>query len=168
MRMRRSLWTGWLCALLAMLGACDYFAQRELQPGVSTADDVRRLMGKPVMIWEENDGSQVLEYSRGPEGSETWMVDIGPDGRYRGMQDARSSAQLERVRAGMSRDDLRRLLGKPDQEQSFPARNETVWTWRVKTIAGSSTEMFHAHLGPDGRVLRTSRTPDPNLINAGG
>lgn len=166
--MRRSLWTGWLFALLAFLGACDYFAQRELQPGVSTVDDVRRLMGKPVMIWEENDGSQVFEYSRGPEGSETWMVEIGSDGRYRGMADARAAAQLERVRAGMSRDDLRRLLGKPDEEQRFPARDETVWTWRVKTSTGSGTEMFHVHLSAEGRVLRTSRTPDPKLINSGG
>jgi len=166
--MKRSLFTGWLCALLAFVGGCDYFAQRELQPGVSTTDDVRRLMGKPVMIWEEEDGSQVLEYSRGPEGSETWMVQIGPDGLYRGMTDARAAARLEQVRAGMSRDDLRRLLGKPDEEERFAARNETVWTWRVKTSTGASTEMFHAHLSPEGRVLRTSRTPDPSLINAGG
>lgn len=166
--MRRSLWIGWLCALLAFAGGCDYFAQKELQPGVSTVDDVRHLMGKPVTIWEENDGSQVLEYSRGPEGSETWMVEIGADGRYRGMSDARSAAQLERVRAGMSRDDLRRLLGKPDEEERFPARHETVWTWRVKTAAGTDTEMFHAHLSPEGQVLRTSRTPDPKRINAGG
>lgn len=166
--MRRSLWTGWLCALLAFLGGCDYFAQRELQPGVSTVDDVRRLMGKPGMIWEEDDGSQVLEYSRGPEGSETWMVEVGPDGLFRGMTDARAAVRLGRVQAGMSRDDLRRLLGKPDEETLLAARNETVWTWRVKTATGSITEMFHAHLSPEGRVLRTSRTPDPRLINAGG
>lgn len=165
--MKRRGFTGWLCALPVFLGGCDYFAQRELQPGVSSADDVRRLMGRPGMIWEENDGSQVLEYSRGPEGSETWMVEIGPDGLYRGMTDARAEARLGQVRAGMSRDDLRRLLGKPDEEERFPALDETVWTWRVKAGIGVDTEMFHAHLSPEGRVLRTTRSPDPRLLQGG-
>lgn len=166
--MKRSVWTGWFCALLAMLGACDFVAQRELQPGESTIDDVRRLMGKPAMIWEEEDGRQIHEYPRGPEGSETWMVEIGADGRFRGMKDALAPGNLGRVQAGMSRDDLRRLLGKPGEEQPFPLRDEIVWTWRVKSDSGVTTEMFHVHLGSDGRVLRTSRTPDPRLINAAG
>lgn len=166
--MKRWHWRGWICALLAMLGACDYFAQRELEPGTSTVDDVRRLMGKPAMIWEENDGRQVLEYPRGPEGSETWMVQIDAGGRFQGMTDALAQANLGRVQAGMTRDDVRRLLGRPGEEQAFPARSEIVWTWRVKASAGSITEMFHVHMGNDGRVLRTSRTPDPKLINAGG
>ncbi|MBN9461434.1 MAG: hypothetical protein J0H00_09425 [Burkholderiales bacterium] len=163
--MKRTVLAGWLCSLLAALGACDFVAQHELQPGRSTADDVRKLMGRPDMIWEESDGRQVLEYPRGPEGSETWMVEIDAGGRYQGMSDALTPANLARVQPGMSRDDLRRLLGKPGAEERFPARDETVWTWRVKGSV-EATEMFHAHLGPDGRVVRTSRTPDPRLVNA--
>ncbi|MCL4184723.1 MAG: hypothetical protein KJ011_14880 [Burkholderiaceae bacterium] len=165
--MKRSILTGWLCSLLALFGACDFVAQRELRPGESTVEDVRKLMGKPETIWEEADGRQVYEYVRGPEGTETWMVEIGADGRYRGMTNALAAENLARVRAGMSRDDLRRLLGKPGSEASFPARSELVWTWRVRGEMTTS-EMFHAHLGPDGRVTRTSRTPDPRLINASG
>jgi hypothetical protein len=94
-------------------------------------------------------------------------VEIGADGRYRGMANALAAANLARVQPGMSRDDLRRLLGKPGDVAAFPARNEVVWTWRVRGEMTTS-EMFHAHLGPDGRVMRTSRTPDPRLINASG
>ncbi len=161
--MKRSILTGWLCSMLALVGACDLIAQRELQPGQSTVEDVRKLMGKPGMIWEEGDGSQVLEYARGPEGWETWMVEIGPDGRYRGMKNALEAANLARVTPGMSRDDLRRLLGRPGTEEPLPARGEVVWTWRVKGEV-VETEMFHAHLGRDGRVTRTSRSPDPRLV----
>ena len=164
--MKRSILTGWLCSMLALVGACDLIAQRELRPGQSTVEDVRKLMGQPGMIWEENDGSQVFEYARGPEGFETWMVQIGPDGIYRGMKNALVPENLARVQPGMTRDDLRRLLGKPGSEESFPAKGEIVWTWRVKGDV-SATEMFHAHLDADGRVLRTSRSPDPNLLKGG-
>ncbi len=164
--MKRSILTGWLCSLLALMGACDFIAQRDLRPGQSTVEEVRKLMGKPGTIWEERDGSQVFEYARGPEGSETWMVEIGPDGVYRGMENALAPGNLARVRAGMSRDDLRRMLGKPGSEESFPALGEVVWTWRVKGDV-VATEMFHAHLDAQGRVVRTSRSPDPNLLEGG-
>ena len=31
--MKRSILTGWLCSMLALVGACDMIAQRELRPG---------------------------------------------------------------------------------------------------------------------------------------
>lgn len=163
--MKRPVLAGWLCSLLATLGACDFVAQHELEPGRSTVQDVRKLMGKPGTIWEEDGGRQVLEYARGPEGSETWMVEIDANGRFQGMKDALALANLARVQPGMNRDDLRRLLGKPGSEETFPALGETVWSWRVRGSV-EATEMFHAHLGPDGRVLRTSRTPDPALVKS--
>lgn len=162
--MKRWLLMGWLMSWLAMVGACDWVAQQELKPGQSTAEDVRKLMGKPEMIWEEGDGRQVLEYPRSPEGAETWMVEIDANGRYQGMKNALVDANLRQVRPGMSRDDLRRLLGKPGSAETLPLKSELVWTWRVQAGAGR-TEMFNVHFGSDGRVASTSRTPDPRTIN---
>lgn len=162
--MKRSILTGWLCSLLALFGACDLIAQRELRPGESTVEDVRKLMGKPETIWEEADGRQVYEYVRGPEGTDTWMVEIGADGRYRGMTNALAADNLARVRPGMSRDDVRRLLGKPGSETPFPARDEVVWSWRVQGEMTTSV-MFNVHMGPDGRVTQTSRTLDPQRFD---
>ena len=65
-----------LLSLLASLGACDWFAQKELRVGESTVDDVRRLMGGPDTIREQADGSVIYEYPRGPEGTQTWIVSI--------------------------------------------------------------------------------------------
>lgn len=105
--------------MLLRLVACDWIAQRELKPGVSTVDDVRKLMGKPEMVWEEKDGSQTLEFVRAPAGTETWMVEIAPDGKYRGMKNALTLENLAQVRPGMTSDDVRRLLGKPSERTQF-------------------------------------------------
>jgi outer membrane protein assembly factor BamE (lipoprotein component of BamABCDE complex) len=142
---------------LASLGACDYFAQKELKPGVSTVDDVRRMMGKPEMIWEEEDGSQVLEFVRGPEGTETYMVEIDAEGRYLGMKNVLVQENFDRVRPGMIRDDVRRLLGKPTEKESFPLKREDVWSWRFSSEY-NRPDMFNVHFDPDGRVVSTSVT----------
>lgn len=146
------------------LGGCDYVAQRELRAGESTATDVRRLMGTPDSIWEEPDGGQVLEYPRGPAGTDTYMVRIDATGRYQGMANVLVPEYFERVRAGMGEDDVRRLLGRPTEIASFPRMQEVVWSWRH---SGEHTraEMFHVHFAPDRKVKRVSRGPDPNEIN---
>ena len=54
----RMLLATW-CFAMALAG-CDQVAQTVVKVGESTADDVRRLMGKPDMIWAENDGREFL------------------------------------------------------------------------------------------------------------
>jgi outer membrane protein assembly factor BamE (lipoprotein component of BamABCDE complex) len=161
----RAMAMGILTTLLGALGACDWLAQQELKPGQSTADDVRRLMGKPDMIWEENDGTQFLEFPRAPEGSETLVVEIGPDGKYRATRNILVPENFARVAPGMSRDDVRRLLGRPGETARFaPKPDEEVWSWRYR--GGVDTEIFDVYFGGDGRVLRTGKSQDPKSMNA--
>jgi hypothetical protein len=153
-----------VCALAVSLAACDYIAGKELQVGESTVDDVRRLMGGPDTIREQADGGVIYEYPRGPEGAQTWIVTIDAQGVYRGMYDALSAENLAKVQPGMSRDEVRRLLGRPGETGRQPGMEGTVMTWRVQVGPGV-TEMFHVQLGPDGRVVKTDRSPDPRTIN---
>ena len=153
--------------MLFGLVACDWIAQRELKPGVSTVDDVRKLMGKPEMVWEEKDGSQTLEFVRAPAGTETWMVEIGPDGKYRGMKNALTLENLAQVRPGMTSDDVRRLLGKPSERTQFKQKQEDVWSWR-HVDAMKQQRLFNVHLNPDGRVTGTSTSDDPQQPFKGG
>ena len=62
----------WLCSLLSAIGitACDYINVKELQPGVSTATEVRERFGPPHMEWKNDDGSVTWEFSRQPQGVE--------------------------------------------------------------------------------------------------
>lgn len=161
MNKKRMAWRGGLLgglfAMLASLGGCDYFAQKELRPGVSTADDVRRLMGQPGMVWEQAGGGQVLEFVRGPEGAETYMVEIDPEGRYVGMRNVLVQETFDRIRAGMQQDEVRRMLGKPGEVERFPLRQEEVWSWRFSGDYNRQ-DMFNVHFGPDGQVRTTSVT----------
>lgn len=162
--MRRVVMGILTAGLLQLLGGCDWIAQKELKPGQSTREDVVRLMGKPQMVWEEPDGRVLMEYKRAPAGHETWLVELGPDGRYRGMRNLLSEENFARVRPGMSRDDVRRLLGAPTEQVKFDRKQEIVWSWRHMADQNRSM-FFNVHFDYDGRVRSTSRSPDPERIN---
>lgn len=151
--------------MLFGLFGCDFLAERELEAGKSTIEDVRQKMGRPDMIWEEKDGSQTLEFARGPEGSVTYMVRIGPDGRFLAMSNVLVPAMFARIQAGMSVDDVRRLIGKPGEKTVFKLKNEEVWSWRYASPQ-PATRMFNVHFDMDGRVKSTSESPDPRTVNA--
>jgi hypothetical protein len=58
------------------------------------------------------------------------MVTIGPDRRVQEVHQALSEPYFSKVQAGMSRDDIFRLLGRPREIWYFPPRDEEVWVWR--------------------------------------
>lgn len=146
--------------LLSGLAGCDYVAQKELKVGQSSKEDVIVMMGKPEMIWEEKDGSFKYEYPRGPVGTETFMVDISPDGKYLGMNNVLTEANFARIKAGMTRDDVRRLLGKPTETAKFPLKQEETWTWKFK---GTPTPVRRFHVNMDflGVIKTTDQSDDP-------
>ncbi|AKM31542.1 hypothetical protein AB870_17585 [Pandoraea faecigallinarum] len=139
----------------------DDMLLRDLKPGVSTEAQVRDQMGKPEIVWENDDGSRRLEYPRAPGGLKTYMVDIGADGKLRRVTQALSAENFQQVQPGMSQDEVRRLLGKPTTVEEYRLKKETVWSWRWLEDGVNSPGMFNAHFGPDGRVTVTSRSPDP-------
>ena len=57
-----------LFAPLAALVGCDTGIS-QLKPGVSTAAEVRTVMGNPTFEWKAPDGSMTWEFARGPEGA---------------------------------------------------------------------------------------------------
>lgn len=136
----------------------DALLLKGLTPGVSSLDDVRSQMGKPETERVFDDGSRRLEYPRGPQGLNTYMVDIGPDGRLVAITQVLTAGNFAKIRIGMSEDEVRQLLGKPGQVAAFRLKQETVWSW--KWLEGGVTQeaFFNVHFGPDGRVTTTSRS----------
>lgn len=148
-----------LCSILAALGlhACDMFALNELKPGVSTGFDVRDRMGPPTAEWKNEDGSLVWEFARGPEGVHTYMMTIGPDNVLRDIRQVLTDEYFAKVEKGMSKDQVRRLLGKPGATTFFPLKKEEVWDWLYDGGKDIKT-FFHVHFSQDGAVVGTSRT----------
>jgi hypothetical protein len=146
--------------MAAALAGCDYFAEKKLVVGEHTEEDVRRLMGKPEIVWEEENGAKKLEYPRGPMGTQTYFVFIGPDGRYRGMERALVETNFAKVQVGMSPDDVRRILGKQTEVTPYALAREEVWSWRYEGDA-QKTMFFNAHFDQASRrVKRISRNED--------
>jgi outer membrane protein assembly factor BamE (lipoprotein component of BamABCDE complex) len=136
----------------------DALLLKGLTPGVSTLDDVRRQMGKPETERVFDDGSRRLEYPRGPQGLNTYMVDIGPNGRLVAITQVLTAENFAKIRIGMSEDEVRQLLGKPGQVAAFPLKKETVWSWKWLEGGVTPEAFFNVHFGPDGRVVTTSRS----------
>lgn len=111
----------WGCALSPVSNGMD-----EMQ--------VQARLGKPETVRKVADGSQIWEYPGGPLGRQTYMVTIGADRSVKDVRQVLSDPYFSKVTSGMSRDEVRQILGRPGEVWMFPARNEEVWTWRYQEI----------------------------------
>lgn len=163
----------WLIAMLAMAAllfsaGCDRegrpvqeFGLDKLARGISSESDVRMVMGEPDMVWEEDNGSRVLEYPKGPSGHRTWMFDIDPQGKLKDYRQVLTEENFGKIRPGMSQAEVRHLLGRPRSVQEFRLKNEQVWDWRYLDPT-SKPRLFNVHFDRGtGRVTRTSASEDP-------
>src|ERR1035441_5353156 len=110
------LWIALLSSLL--LAACASYSGGGLKPGEARLEDVQALMGTPAMRWQDADGSVQLAYPRGPLGFDTFMVRLGPDGRLQSITNVLEQAGFARVRPGMTKDEVLRVLGPPDYSRT--------------------------------------------------
>ena len=151
-----------LCTLLTALGigGCDYFNLKELKPGVSTAAEVRERFGTPGMEWQNDDGSVTWEYTRQPQGTECFMITIGPDRVLRKIEQVLNESTFARIQRGMSGDEVRRMLGAPASRQRLELSGETVLNWRTKSQPGGEVTFFSVYFNDDGRVVRTGNTTE--------
>lgn len=148
-------------SLLLVLAGCDAFAPQDLKPGVTTDLEVRDRLGRPALEWRNDDGSVTWEYPKGPQGTTTYMVTIGPDHLLRAVEQVLTEANYARIEKGMDGDQVRRILGKPAQISTFPRKPETVWDWHIAGSLPNEETHFHVHFGPDGRVTGTSQRVEP-------
>ena len=136
----------------ALLAACASYSGSGLRPGDARLEDVESLMGTPSMRWQNADGSVQLAYARGPLGYHTFMVHLGPDGRLQDIANVLEPAGFVRIHPGMSKDEVLRVLGPPDDSLTvyFKARDELVWDWRFCSDFGAPSRfqvLFDGTLG---------------------
>lgn len=143
--------------LVAAVAACD-MGIRDLKPGVSTAEQVLKVMGAPSYEWREAGGSVVWEFAEWRAGLVTYMAEIGADGMLKALRQVLAEEYFAQVRGGMTQAEVRRLLGKPGEQMTFPARGEEVWTWRYGPVMPEGINEFNAHFDLGGRIVTTSRS----------
>jgi outer membrane protein assembly factor BamE (lipoprotein component of BamABCDE complex) len=142
----------------AVLPACDGLNLQELKPGISTAAEVRARMGLPAAEYTNADGSITYEYNRQPNGTNCYMITIGSDQIMQRIEQVLTEANFARVQPGMSRKDIRRLLGTAGMVTPYPANHEEVWDWRVAGTIPTEEAHFHVHFDTNsGLVTKTTR-----------
>lgn len=141
--------------LAAFLPACDVVNLQKLKPGITTMPEVREIMGPPAMEWQDADGSVTWEYARTPNGIVNYMMDFTPAKVLREVRQVLTEAYFAQVREGMTRADIRRLLGQPASEQYFSLKKEYVWEWKTKSENGYDF-FFDVYFDESGRVTRSA------------
>jgi outer membrane protein assembly factor BamE (lipoprotein component of BamABCDE complex) len=136
----------------------DALLLKDMTPGVTTEAQIRDQMGKPETERTFTDGSKRFEYPRGPQGLNTYMVDIDRDGKLQAITQVLTAANFAKIRMGMSEDEVRRLLGKPGQVAVFPLKPETVWSWKWREGGVTEEGIFNVHFDQYQKVYTTSRS----------
>ena len=138
-------------ALAASLCSCAVFSP---VTGGMDATQVQARMGKPETVRKNADGSETWEYPGGPLGRQTYMVTLGSDHAVREVRQVLREEYFSRVQAGMSRDQVRQLLGKPAETSVYSARDEEVWSWRYQE---QNPMFFNVMFDRTSGVVRTTQ-----------
>jgi len=144
----------------ALLPGCANFSA--ISPG-DPAQHVADRVGAPGNVWKSPDGAEVWEYPAGYYGVQTFMIAIGSDRNVREVRQVLSEEFFAKVHAGMSRDEVHRLLGNPREIWYFPPRDEESWTWRYQEINYRLfSVLFDRTRGTVRTVLRLDELPTPD------
>jgi len=145
-----------LLSAAAGIAACSAFAPVSVRPGQS-ADDVARSLGQATGRYALPQGGTRLEYARGPFGKQTYMIDLGADGKVQTVRQVLTEANFATIQPGESRDDVLLKLGRPSERRGA-FRNTELWAYRYDAIF---CQWFVVTMNPDGRVRDTGYVPDP-------
>ncbi len=128
-----------------------------LAPGAS-ADEVQRLLGVPTGRYALDGGAQRLEYARGPYGRETWMLDLDASGRLLSSTQVLTEKRFNSITAGMTADDVLKLIGRPSATSRVGWKDQAVWSYRYQS---TFCQWFQIGMGKTGLVEDTGYYPDP-------
>lgn len=158
-----------IAAILAMLMLAGCAAFAPPRPLTTEAEAIA-VHGQPTRRWDNGDGTTTLEYSTQPYGHTTLMVAVDASGVVLHQENALSDANLAKVKRGMTKDEVARLLGSHRSVQTFALSGEEVWDWNIYNDGPGFATLFNVHF-IDGRVVRTSRSyeypPDGMLSGYG-
>jgi SmpA / OmlA family len=150
--------TGVLLAMVLLMG-CDAAQRGEIGLGTS-GGDVRLKMGEPETIWRE-DGRELWDYPRGPEGPTTLRLTI-VDGVVKEQRNILTKENLATIQKGMNKESVRRIAGRPGKISRTASSRGDTWEWKYLEQNNVKTWVFHVDYDEQGLVLGTGSV-DPEL-----
>lgn len=154
-----------------LLAACDqngrpieHVGLDKLARGISNEGEVRIVMGQPEVVLEEENGERLLQYPQGPEGARTWLFKIDANGKLIDYKQLLAQENFAAIKQGMSRDEVRWLLGKPRSMVQFPLKNEEVWDWRYLET-NPAQRLFNVHFDIASARVTATTSSDAGTVN---
>ncbi|MCL2525363.1 MAG: outer membrane protein assembly factor BamE [Betaproteobacteria bacterium] len=138
----------------ALLPACDAVNLPRIQPGITTAAEVLERMGEPGYRHGNADGTATWEYSRQPNGTQCYMISFDKRQIVSRLEQVLSDEYFARVQPGMSRDEIRRLLGAPATHVVFPNLREEIWEWRIEGMPVMDLTYFSVSFDADSGLVK--------------
>jgi len=122
----------WLTVVFLMVPLLGCVSEgRNLKPGVHDAAAVRADMGAPAEILKAPHGGEIWFYPYGRSGRLTYRVELGPDGKFRSVEQVLYEQNFDRIIDGKTtREELRRMLGPPNHAWLALNGWETIWDYR--------------------------------------
>ncbi|KAB2928310.1 MAG: outer membrane protein assembly factor BamE [Dechloromonas sp.] len=146
----------------ALLPACDVFNLPQIRPGVTTAAEVLERMGEPGYRHGNDDGTVTWEYSRQPAGVHCYMISFDRQLVVSRLEQVLAPDYYRRVHPGMSRNEIRRLLGAPGSRMVFDNLWEEIWEWRIAGTIPTEETYFMVHFDTThGAVVKSSQRIQP-------
>ncbi|MBL0143979.1 MAG: hypothetical protein IPP91_18230 [Betaproteobacteria bacterium] len=144
-----------ILAAAALLAGCTAVGINRLEPGKSTEADARRALGEPARSYSDPDGSRQLVFPQGPEGGQTYMVFLAPDGSLRRVEQALTNDSLRRIQSGSTtKEQLGRLIGPPWRIVAFPNLRQDAWDYVIQDDWGYTVD-FSVMIDERGIVAGT-------------
>lgn len=151
--------TNWISAALtaitaAILPACDIIVLPEIKPGITTGVEVRAKMGNPGFEFRNEDGTVTWEYTRQPAGVHCYMITLGADQVVQKLEQVLNDSNYAKAREGMTRDQIRRLLGKPANKMVFDNLREEVWEWKIEGVPPNQPTFFNVYFDTGSGLVK--------------
>ncbi|NSL55641.1 outer membrane protein assembly factor BamE domain-containing protein [Uliginosibacterium aquaticum] len=152
----------WLAALL-LLSACASANLEGIKPGSITLEQMRA-REKPTAEWPNQDGTVTLEYADRPGTQQNVMMDFNSKGLLTDSYIVITQENLVRIRIGMTRQEVKRILGTPNKIwRNQPSVGE-VWEWPLDSKNQGDPQsvilvIFHPSVDAVTRVARDNRFP---------
>lgn len=156
--LRRSAATG---ALLALLVGCAAVPPPSTPAGLplgSTEAQVIARMGQPTGRYQLPQGGTRLEFARGPQGRETYMVDFDAKGGSILWEQVLTPQTFLSLQSGMSTEEVLMRIGHPGSTRDFPRQQLWVWNYRYPTF---DCLWYQVSIGYDGKFIGAANTTDP-------
>ncbi len=137
-----------LLVTLALAG-CASYGGYGLQPGTATTDQVQQVMGKTALEFDNPGGGRDLIFPRGPLGTQTFIAHMDASGRLVNIEQVLNEEHFYRIQAGMTRDEVLRMIGPPGETTNFgPRTGNVAYTYRFMDGWGYTSD-FSVTFGPD-------------------